>query len=217
MCWTLGLGLIALIVGYVTALNEGVYRDSDTGLTFYQSFQPYKLDSGRGITFRVAVPDAAQYSTFDAVIQLVVPAEVGWAGVAWGGSMSQNPLLVVWRNSNNQGVIASSRWSNGHTTPTTYTGATYTVYRTGTKSNSTHWQVTAKCTGCSSWNNQAGATRYINPKSENRLAWAYSLSRPSNPSSPTSSISIHDLPGYVTLNFGQGTNANFAGLVQSLQ
>ncbi|KXX81408.1 Cellobiose dehydrogenase [Madurella mycetomatis] len=217
MYWTLGLGLVALIVEHVAALNEGVYRDPDTGLTFYQSYQPYTLDSGRGITFRAAIPDAAQYSTFDAVIQLIIPTEVGWAGVAWGGSMSQNPLLVVWRSSNNQDAVASSRWSNSHTTPTPYTGATYTVYRTGTKSNSTHWQVTIKCTGCSSWRNLSGAARYINPRGNNRLGWAYSRTRPSNPSSTSSSISIHDLPGYVTLNFAQGINTNFDELVQSLQ
>lgn len=95
----------------VAAVNEGVYRDPDTSLVFYQSHQPYKLETGRGITYRAAVPNAEQYSSYDIVVQIVIPSEVAWAGLTFGGTMAQNPLLVVWRNSNNQGVIASSRWS----------------------------------------------------------------------------------------------------------
>jgi hypothetical protein len=88
-----------------------VYRDPDTGLTFSQAFQLYKSD-GRGITFRIAIPEGVdQYSPYDAVVQVVVPNDVGWAGLAWGGGMSRNPLLTVWRNSANNGVVVGSRWA----------------------------------------------------------------------------------------------------------
>ena len=70
----------------------------------------YKVD-GRTITYRVAIPDSAQnYAAFDTVIQVVVPNDVGWAGLAWGGGMTKNPLLVAWRTSSNS-VVLSSRWA----------------------------------------------------------------------------------------------------------
>jgi len=61
-----------------------------------------------GTVFRVAIPEVAK-APFDTLVQVVAPVNVGWAGIAWGGSMSQNPLTVVWMNGN-QGVV-SSRWA----------------------------------------------------------------------------------------------------------
>jgi hypothetical protein len=73
-------------------------------------FRRYKAD-GRGITFRVATPsDAQSYTAYDAVVQMVVPNDVGWAGLAWGGSMPRNPLLIAWRGTSNN-VVLSSRWA----------------------------------------------------------------------------------------------------------
>ncbi|KAK0616158.1 hypothetical protein B0T14DRAFT_538225 [Immersiella caudata] len=218
MYWTVWTFLSVLMLRGASADNERLFQDPDTKLSFWQSYEPYKLDNGKGIIFRTAVPEAATSGTaFDVVMQMVVPNEVGWAGLGWGGGMPQNPLLVVFRNSNNQGVLASSRWANGHTTPNAYTGATYTVYKTGTKVNSTHWQVTAKCTGCATWTQRDGKKVYLNPKGNNRFGWAYSLKKPTNPNSATSAIPIHDLGQYFTMDVGKGVNKDFANLVSKLQ
>jgi len=101
------------------AANERVYSDPDTKLSFYQTYQSYRLENNRGITFRVAIPDGQTNTNtaFDLVVQLIVPNEVGWCGIAWGGSMKENPLLIVFRNSNNQGVLASSRWATYVSSP----------------------------------------------------------------------------------------------------
>ena len=89
--------------------SNAIYQDADTGLVFSSAFQLYKSD-GRGITFRVAVPDGVDnYTPFDAVIQMVVPNDVGWAGLAWGGSMTKNPILVAWKGSTS--AVLSSRWA----------------------------------------------------------------------------------------------------------
>jgi len=208
-----------LLLRGVNAANERVLVDPDTKLSFYSTYQSYKLDSGKGITFRIAVPEANSSTTiaaFDAVVQMVIPNEVGWAGLGWGGGMSQNPLLVVFRNSNNQGVLASSRWANGHVTPNAYSGATYTVYKSGTKMNSTHWQLTAKCTGCTSWTSN-GKNVQVKLKGENKFGWAYSLKKPSNPSSATSAIPVHDLGQYFSIDVGKGANKDFTALVGKLQ
>lgn len=68
----------------------------------------YTLTSN--IAFRVAVPSGASYgSSYDVVLQAVVPNQVGWAGIAMGGSMTYNPLLVGWANG--QSTQSSTRWA----------------------------------------------------------------------------------------------------------
>lgn len=93
-----------------SVVDAVLYQDPDTGLTFSQNFGLYKAD-GRGITFRVAIPgDVVPYTPYDAVVQIVVPNDVGWAGLAWNGGMTRNPLLTFWRGSNNAPIL-SSRWA----------------------------------------------------------------------------------------------------------
>lgn len=93
-------------------------------------------------------------------------------------------------------------------TPTVYSGATIEVLKTGTHTNSTHWQITAKCTGCTSF-----SSKVLNPKGSNRLAFAYAKSKPSNPSSNSSSFNVHDVTNYWNHDFASAANANFAALV----
>jgi hypothetical protein len=212
MIWTLFLGLVAALLQTAAA---AVYQDPDTGLVFSTATQAYKAD-GRGITYRVAIPDDAQsYTAYDAVVQMVVPNDVGWAALSWGGSMPRNPLLVAWRGSSNN-VVLSSRWATGHTTPAAYSGATYTLFKAGTKSNSTHWQFTALCKGCTAWDAGSGTMRYLTPRGGNRLAFAYSPGKPSTPNSPTSTIPIHEVHNYWSHDFNQALNANFETTVQRL-
>ncbi|KAM7193311.1 hypothetical protein V8F33_007854 [Rhypophila sp. PSN 637] len=214
MIWTLWVGILASLIGYVSAADAVQYRDPDTGLTFSQNFGLYKAD-GRGITFRVAIPSGvSQYTPYDAVVQIVVPNDVGWGGLAWNGGMTKNPLLTFWRGSNNAPIL-SSRWANGHTTPTTYNGATYTLYKTGTKSNSTHWQFTALCQGCTSWTVDGGVTRYLSARGGNRLAFAYSPSRPA--SNTNAAIQVHEVHGYWSHDFVQASNDNWDAAIARLQ
>ena len=105
---------------------------------------------------------------------------------------------------------------SGHVTPQTYTQATYTVFKTGTKINSTHWQVTAKCTGCTSWTGKSGSKQNVKIKGDSRFGWAYSLKKPSNPNSATSAIPVHDLGQYFSLDVSKGGNKDFAGVVAKL-
>ena len=63
-------------------------------------------------TYRVALPsDATQNSAYDVVLQVIAPNSLTWAGFAWGGSMIQNPLTVVWPNGNSGQATTSSRWA----------------------------------------------------------------------------------------------------------
>ncbi|CAK7199647.1 hypothetical protein SEUCBS139899_002330 [Sporothrix eucalyptigena] len=193
--------------------DTSVYHDMETGFTFTQYFGKYSLNNG-GITYRVAVPSGvAANSNFDIVLQVVAPKDVGWAGLAWGGGMTQNPLAAVWGSYN--GGIISSRWATGHYLPQPYSGSSYQIFKTGTKSNGTHWQVTAKCSGCTAYGSTASSspTIRLSPTGSNRLAFAYSSSKPSNPSSNTSDFSEHSVIGFWNHDFGSAQNPTFSTLV----
>jgi hypothetical protein len=70
------------------------------------TFASYTSD--RGITFRVAIPDPIpEDKVYDTVLQIVAPHDLGWAGWAWGGHMTYNPLAVVWANGTNNVVLSS--------------------------------------------------------------------------------------------------------------
>ncbi|KAK4102834.1 iron reductase domain protein [Parathielavia hyrcaniae] len=221
MLWTLLLGLVAALLrtGNLAAAAQtanAIHRDPEIGLVFTSNFALYKSD-GRGITYRIAVPDTAQqYTAYDAIIQMVVPNDVGWAGLSWGGSMPRSPLLVAWRGSSNN-VVLSSRMASGHIQPTEYPGAHYTLFQTGTRSNATHWQFTALCRGCTAWQAPGSASaRYLNRRGGNRLAMAYSPTRPASANSPSSAIAIHQVHAYWSHDFAQAANADFEAVVQRL-
>ena len=44
---------------------------------------------------------------FDVILQTTAPLKAGWAGFAWGGGMTYNPLAIMWQNGND--VMISSR------------------------------------------------------------------------------------------------------------
>lgn len=76
--------------------------DTDTGITFQST------TNSEGITYRLALPaDASADKPYDVILQVVAPIELGWVGWAWGGSMTYNPLTVVWADGKN--VVYSSR------------------------------------------------------------------------------------------------------------
>lgn len=60
------------------------------------------------VVFGIAIPavDAAPFKT---LLKITAPNSAGWAGLAWGGGMTNNPLTVAWPNGN--GAMVSSRWA----------------------------------------------------------------------------------------------------------
>ena len=79
--------------------------------------------------------------------------------------------------------------------------------------NGTHWTLTAKCTGCSAFAGASGNV-ILTPTGSNRLAFAYCATKPTTPSSNTSSFAVHDVHNYWSHDFSQGVNANFDALVK---
>lgn len=64
------------------------------------------------ITYRIAIPEVAA-APFDIFLQIIAPkATAGWAGIAWGGKMSNNPLTIGWALPNGgNGAVVSSRFT----------------------------------------------------------------------------------------------------------
>ncbi|OIW24980.1 CBD9-like protein [Coniochaeta ligniaria NRRL 30616] len=187
MIWAAALTSIA------SGESSTVYRDAETGFTFSENSVSYVL--GKSLTFRIALPNPTSASEpYNVVLQVVAPKDVGWAGLAWGGGMLNDPLTVVWANGNS--VVLSSRYTSSRVVPQPYTGAAYQLFRTGTKQNGTHFQLTAKCTGCTTFNG-----RRLSTTGTNKLAFAYSAGRPSDPGSNSSSFPFHDSFNYWSHDF----------------
>ncbi|RKU41441.1 hypothetical protein DL546_001394 [Coniochaeta pulveracea] len=68
------------------------YCDTTTTICYSQ------FTTTNNIAFRIAIPDTATSAPFDVLVQIVAPKSVGWAGIAWGGQMTYNPLTVAWPN-----------------------------------------------------------------------------------------------------------------------
>ncbi|KAI5859961.1 CBD9-like protein [Durotheca rogersii] len=211
MRWGFGLACVATLLGIASEASADVFRDPDTGFTFSQYNAPITTGSVY-ITFRIAIPSTAiAGQSYDAVLQVVAPNTAGWVGVAWGGSMTNNPLLIGWVNGGS--AVASVRRSASHTAPQPYTGATLQVLSKGTKTNGTHWQFTAKCTGCTLFPTSGTNSKNLNPSGGNRFAFAYSRTKPSQPASSTSPINVHDLFNYWEHDFAAAKNSDFPELV----
>ncbi|OTA96243.1 putative iron reductase domain protein [Hypoxylon sp. CO27-5] len=187
-CWsTVTTSVIGLTGSVLAQTDTTPFVDADTGITF-QSYT-----STDGITYRLALPaEASGDASYDVILQIVAPVELGWAGWAWGGAMTYNPLTVVWKNGNS--VQFSSRQATGYYVPATYEDAKYTVLK-GTGVNETHFKFTALCTGCASWTDFDGNPWILNGAGDTNFAYAFSNTPVEEPANQDSGFSIHDNVG----------------------
>ncbi|EPE08559.1 cbd9-like protein [Ophiostoma piceae UAMH 11346] len=197
---------VALAGTALAQADSTQYIDAVTGFTFSQ----YVND--KGIVFRTALPaDAQVNANYDAVLQLIVPISVGWAGFAWGGSMTYDPLTIVWVNGAD--VVLSSRMAYGYYVPPAYDDATYTVLKKATHVNATHYQLTALCLGCTLWGDSDTGITSIDPTAKGSLAFAFATAPVTAPSNNASSFSIHDVVGHWTHDFSVAANDDFNATV----
>ncbi|KAK3682085.1 hypothetical protein B0T22DRAFT_275498 [Podospora appendiculata] len=203
-----GLAALAGLAPRQFPADSAVHVDKETGLTFAS----YTSDAG--IEFRVAIPGTIPTNlVYETVIQVVAPIKIGWAGFAWGGAMTYNPLTIAWPNGTHN-IVLSSRIAYGYYSPPAYTSANYTILKKGTHINATHWQYTASCNGCSSWGDADTGFSTLDPSAQTTMAYAYSNSPVDTPSSETSSFGIHDSLGHPIFDLSEGKNADFAAKVK---
>ncbi|KAF2191561.1 iron reductase domain protein [Zopfia rhizophila CBS 207.26] len=184
------------------------FYDRASGITWSH------ITHSNGVTYRVALPLTSNSS--DAILQVIVPNKFAWCGLAWGGHMTNNPLSVHWNTNATTGLkaLVSSRMAFGYyATPQPYDGAEYT-YLKGTTSNSTHWQVTSRCQGCTRWSSSDGDYA-IDSQDETQLAYACSSVPPDKPTSNTSTFNVHEQFGTWIHDLKIAKNASFANHIKN--
>ncbi|OAA57421.1 Cellobiose dehydrogenase, cytochrome [Niveomyces insectorum RCEF 264] len=172
--------------------------------------------AANGVSYRIAVPDTATATApFDIALSIVAPKAIGWAGIAWGGTMANDPLTVGWSNA--ASAVVSSRRTAGHTLPTPYAGASYVVLPS-TNTNDTHWQLDVICTGCSSWTGAGTTAVNLDPGSAAvPFAFASSATAPADPSNNASRFGIHNAKGKWNHDLSSAKLADFASIVQAAE
>jgi len=182
------------------AVSAAKYCDTATTICYSEWVSPEK------IAYRIAIPDTATAGNFDVLLQIAAPKTVGWAGIAWGGVMVNNPLTVGWANGNK--TVVSSRSASARTYPTAYAGATYTVLPNSAV-NATHWTLTVLAKGVSAF----GSTK-LDPAGTVSLAYAQSVTPPTEPANNASRFSIHNSKGKWSHDLKSAQIADFAELVE---
>ncbi|KAK4159885.1 hypothetical protein QBC43DRAFT_220959 [Cladorrhinum sp. PSN259] len=198
----LQLATAALVLS--TGALAAPYRDPATNVTYSEYVTPEK------IAIRIAIPDTAtQDAPYDVLLQLQAPKAVGWAGIAWGGSMVNNPLTVAWASGTR--AILSSRRATARTYPQAYTGVKYVILP-GTVSNGTHWTLNTLITGVSRFD-----TTKLNPASNAVvLAYAQSATPPTEPANNLTRFGIHNSRGKYNHDFGAAKIKDFEAQVQKI-
>ncbi|KAI1813876.1 hypothetical protein GGS20DRAFT_450713 [Poronia punctata] len=208
MKWSSSLaGLMSLVALASAQSDSETFVDEETGITFQST------TNSEGISYRLALPaDASADAPYDVILQVVVPVEIGWAGWAWGGSMTYNPLTLVWADGEN--VVYSSRQALGYYTPGIYEGASYTVLK-GTGVNDTHIKFTALCSGCASWEDFDGNVATLDGAGQANFAYAFSSTPVEEPSNSESGFGIHDTVGHWTHDLAAARSDDFSTWVSA--
>ncbi|KAK3321307.1 hypothetical protein B0T19DRAFT_403861 [Cercophora scortea] len=175
------------------------YCDATTTVCYSEYTTPEK------IAFRIAIPDNATAGNFDVLLQIVAPKAIGWAGIAWGGAMTNNPLTVAWAASGKS--VVTGRKASARTYPAVDPAVSYTVLG-GSTANATHWTLNALAKGISAW----GTTKLDPASTAVTLAYAHSATAPTS-ADPTSRFGIHSGHAKWTQDLSSAKIADFGAAV----
>ncbi|EJF63960.1 cellobiose dehydrogenase [Dichomitus squalens LYAD-421 SS1] len=187
-------------VGTAFAQVAAPYTDSGNGFVFDGITDPTY-----GVTYGIVLPQANTSTEF--IGEIVAPIAAKWVGVAFGGAMIGDLLLVAWPNGND--IVASTRWATDYIQPTEYDGPTLTTLPSSLV-NSTHWKYVYRCQNCTSWQGGGG----IDPTGTGVFAWAYSSVGVDDPSDPESTFQEHTDFGFFGINFPDAQNSNYQNYLQ---
>jgi cellobiose dehydrogenase (acceptor) len=100
--------LLAPLTLAASALAQASSSYTDSGIT-WQGLQ----ETTHGTTWGFVFPplDSTGPTATEFVGQIIVPSNVGWAGLAYGGQMANNLLMVAWPNTAGTDAVISARWA----------------------------------------------------------------------------------------------------------
>ncbi|KAI0055786.1 cellobiose dehydrogenase [Artomyces pyxidatus] len=175
----LAVGLLPLLAS-VLAQESTSYVDPRNGITFQGMTDPTY-----GVTYGAVFPPLASSGPqpTEFIAEIVAPVAAKWIGLALGGAMADDLLLVAWPY-NNQ-IVYSTRYTTGYVQPTEYDGPTITNLPS-TSVNSTHWNWVFRCQNCTTW--LGGG---MDVTSGGAWAWAYGGMAVDDPANPQSTFAEH--------------------------
>ncbi|KAH8595286.1 hypothetical protein B0O99DRAFT_652353 [Bisporella sp. PMI_857] len=177
-----------------------IVTDPVTRIT-YSSY----LSPETGIRFGIALPTNVT-APYDSIISITAPVASTWVGFCWGGTMVFNPLTVAWANGNSATI--SSRMAFGFSLPQAFDGSELT-YMKGTTANATHWTVTARCRGCTSYQDSEGNLAVINGTGTHEFAWAQGQNAVQEPANNNSAFNVHRQTGKWIHDLNAARSPNF--------
>ncbi|OJT10842.1 Cellobiose dehydrogenase [Trametes pubescens] len=182
------------LVGSVYSQVAAPYVDSGNGFVFDGVTDPV-----HSVTYGIVLPQASTSTEF--IGEFVAPNEAQWIGLALGGAMIGDLLLVAWPNGNK--IVSSARYATGYTLPAAYAGPTITQLPSSSV-NSTHWKFVFRCQNCTAWDGGS-----IDPSGTGVFAWAFSNVAVDDPSDPNSSFAEHTDFGFFGINFPDAQSSNY--------
>ncbi|KAI1798304.1 cellobiose dehydrogenase [Ganoderma leucocontextum] len=188
------------VVGTALAQVAAPYTDPGNGFVFDGI-----TDAVYGVQYGIVLPQGDTSTEF--IGEIVAPIAAKWIGLAFGGAMIGDLLLVAWPNGND--IVASTRYATAYTQPTAYAGPTLTTLPSSSV-NSTHWKYVFRCQDCTSWQGGGG----ISPTGTGVFAWAYSNVGVDDPSDPNSTFQEHTDFGFYGINFPDAQNSNYQNYLQ---
>ncbi|KAI8986846.1 hypothetical protein BD414DRAFT_545310 [Trametes punicea] len=176
------------------------YTDPGNGFVFDGITDPVY-----SVTYGIILPQASTSSEF--IGEIVAPLDAKWIGLALGGAMIGDLLIVSWPNGNE--IVYSTRYATEYALPDVYEGPTITTLPSSMV-NSTHWKFVFRCQNCTSWEGGGG----IDPTGTGVFAWAYSSIGVDDPSDPNTTFQEHTDFGFYGINFPDAQNSNYQNYLQ---
>jgi cellobiose dehydrogenase (acceptor) len=84
------------------AQTSSSYTDTDNGITFQGLDEPV-----HGVTYGFVFPESTTGDEF--IGEIIAPVEAKWIGIALGGAMAGDLLLVSWPNGDS--IVSSTRFT----------------------------------------------------------------------------------------------------------
>ncbi|KAI5118114.1 hypothetical protein M0805_003468 [Coniferiporia weirii] len=174
----------ATVIGTLAQVSSSY---TDSGITFQGITDPTY-----NITIGFVTPPAGSSDTDEFIGEIVSPISNQWIGIALGGQMANNLLLVAWPNENS--IVASTRFTTGYIQPTAYPGPTLTSLAQ-TSVDADTWRWVFRCQNCTSWAGPSSSGS-LDTTGVPTLAWVVSFEAVDDPSDPESNFNEHDDFGF---------------------
>ncbi|TPX17845.1 uncharacterized protein E0L32_002946 [Thyridium curvatum] len=203
----------ALCLAQDKLMTQGTYIDPDSALRFTSWSSTPDADGRGAFTFGMTLlDDAADKNATDYVgvlidttdrkgenkkqkCQSLSANQTGWCGLAHGGSMLRNLLLMAWPHEGR--VLTSFRWATDYFKPGVY-GGNATLTQVTSRVDPRGFEVMYRCGDCLRWSEGADEGSAGTSAGSLMLGWAQGADGPTDAASPEGIDFIFHNNGYGT-------------------